>query len=148
MKFFSLLLLTLCCSVINAQDKKTNDDILGVWLTGSGNAKVEIFKKGSNYQGKIVWLVEPINPTTGKPKTDVNHPDKGQHSRPLMGLINLWGFVYKGDNTWEEGHIYDPKNGKEYKCVITMKDKNNLNVRGFVGITLIGRNDAWTRSKL
>jgi uncharacterized protein (DUF2147 family) len=64
-----------------------------------------------------------------------------------MGMINLWGFVYKGDNTWEEGHIYDPQNGKEYKCVITMKDKNKLNVRGFVGITLIGRTDAWTRSK-
>jgi len=116
-------------------------------MTGSGNAKVEIFKKGSSYQGKIVWLVEPINPANGKPKTDINHPDKAQHNRPVMGLINLWGFAYKGDNTWEGGHIYDPKNGKEYKCVITMKDKNNLNVRGFVGITLIGRNDAWTRTK-
>jgi len=67
MKFFSVLVLTLCSSVIIAQDKKTNEDICGVWLTKTGNAKVEIFKKGSSYQGKFVWLVEPINPATGKP---------------------------------------------------------------------------------
>mgnify|MGYP000730874073 CR=1 FL=1 len=62
MKFFSLLVLTLCISVINAQDKKTNDEILGVWMTGSGNAKVEIFKKGKNNENVI-----NKSKTTGEP---------------------------------------------------------------------------------
>lgn len=130
------------------QDKAGGDELLGIWLTGSKNGKVEIYKNGSNYQGKIVWLQEPIDPATGKPKTDVKHPDKSLHQRPVMGLVNLWGFKYKGDLSWENGHIYDPKNGKEYKCIITMKDKNTLDVRGYVGITLIGRTDVWTRTKL
>jgi uncharacterized protein (DUF2147 family) len=130
------------------QEKSGTDDLLGIWLTGSKNGKVEIYKNGSNYQGKIVWLQEPIDPATGKPKTDVKHPDKSLHQRPVMGLVNLWGFKYKGDQVWENGHIYDPKNGKEYKCIITMKDKNTLDVRGYVGITLIGRTDVWTRTKL
>ncbi|MEN9951207.1 MAG: hypothetical protein RLY85_1959 [Bacteroidota bacterium] len=148
MKLFSTMLLTIAVQVLFAQDKQTGDEILGVWLTGSGNGKVEIYKKGNTYQGKIVWLKEPTDPKTGKPKTDLLHPDKAQHSRPLMGLINIWGFSFDGKETWDNGHIYDPKNGKEYKCIITMKDKNTLNVRGYIGITLIGRNDVWTRSKL
>lgn len=130
------------------QDKSGGDELLGIWLTGSKNGKVEIYKNGTTYQGKIIWLQEPNDPATGKPKTDVKHPDKNLHQRPLMGLVNLWGFKFKGDQTWENGHIYDPKNGKEYKCVITMKDKNTLDVRGYIGITLIGRTDVWTRTKL
>ena len=51
------------------------------------------------------------------------------------------------EGNWEKGHIYDPKSGKEYKCTITAKDKNTLNVRGYIGISVIGRTDVWTRVK-
>jgi hypothetical protein len=144
---FSLVLL-FAGQLAFSQDQNGADDILGVWLTGTKNGKVEIYKKGNTYQGKIVWLSEPLNPKTAQPKTDINHPDEKLHTRPILGLINTWGFSYEGDGSWENGHIYDPKNGKEYKCVITMKDKNSLNVRGYIGITLMGRTDVWTRTKL
>ncbi len=122
------------------------DAILGIWKTGEGNGHVEIFKNGNKYQGKIVWLKDPNDANTGKPKTDIQHPDKSNHTRPIMGLVNLWGFTFNG-KTYENGRIYDPKNGKEYKCVMTLKDANTLDVRGYVGITLIGRTDTWTRVK-
>ena len=143
-----LVLLAFGLHFAQGQSKSTADNLLGIWLTGSGNGKVEIYKNGNTYQGKIIWLSEPTDPKTGKAKTDVNHPDQKLHQRPLLGLVNLWGFVASGENEWENGHIYDPKNGKEYKCVISMKDNNTLNVRGYVGITLIGRTDVWKRSKL
>jgi uncharacterized protein (DUF2147 family) len=128
--------------------QKNADQILGTWLTGSGNARVEIYKNANNFQGKIVWLSEPIDLATNKPKTDTKHPNSNLHSRPLMGLINLWGFSYNdNEGNWEKGHIYDPKTGKEYKCTITAKDKNTLNVRGFIGFSMIGRTDVWTRVK-
>jgi uncharacterized protein (DUF2147 family) len=136
-----LLILALNASAQNA------DDILGVWLTGEGNGHVEIYRNGSKYQGKIVWLKEPIDPNTGKARTDIKHPDKENHNRPVLGLVNLWGFVHKGKNEYENGKIYDPKNGKEYKCVMTLKDKDHLDVRGYVGISMIGRTDRWTRVK-
>lgn len=142
------LFITFYSLSVEAQDKQSSDAILGIWKTGSGNGKVEIYKKGDQYLGKIVWLVEPTDPKTGKPKTDIMHPDKALHGRHLLGLINLWGFGYDGNNKWDGGHIYDPKNGKEYKCTITLKDKNTLNVRGFIGISMIGRTDAWSRSAL
>jgi uncharacterized protein (DUF2147 family) len=147
MKFIPLLLYCFSIQFTSAQSKFTGDEILGIWLTGSGNGKVEIYKKGTNYQGRIVWLKDPIDPNTNKPRTDLQHPDKAQHNRPIMGLINIWRFNFDGKETWENGHIYDPKNGKEYKSIITLKDKNTLNVRGYIGITLIGRNDVWMRSR-
>ena len=135
-------------SVHVAKSQKASDQILGIWKTGTGNAHVEIYKNGNTFQGKIVWMSEPIDPQTKKPKTDTKHPDQNLHSRPLLGLVNLWGFKYDEENDhWQDGHIYDPKNGKEYKCTISLKDKNTINVRGFIGISLIGRTDVWTRVK-
>ena len=135
-------------SVHVAKSQKASDQIMGIWKTGTGNAHVEIYKNANTFQGKIVWMSEPIDPQTKKPKTDTKHPDQNLHSRPLLGLVNLWGFKYDEENDhWQDGHIYDPKNGKEYKCTISLKDKNTINVRGFIGISLIGRTDVWTRVK-
>ncbi|MBU3715157.1 MAG: DUF2147 domain-containing protein, partial [Ferruginibacter sp.] len=79
------------------------------------------------------------------PKLDKNHPDEKVRNRPIIGLTNTWGFVYKGDNVWDDGLIYDPKNGNTYDCTITLKNQNTLEVRGYIGISLIGRTDVWTR---
>ncbi len=121
------------------------DAITGVWKTGEGTAMVKIYKNGEKYQGRIVWLKEPIDPETGKAKVDKNHPDAVNHSRPILGLINIWGFSYTEENTWENGNIYDPKNGNTYSCTIKMTNPNTLEVRGYIGVSLIGRTDTWTR---
>lgn len=142
-----ILLLSLLFTSNLIFGQKDAELIIGTWQTGSGNARVEIYKNANTYQGKIIWLSEPIDPETNKPKTDTKHPNVKLHARPLLGLVNLWGFSYNEDGFWENGHIYDPKTGKEYKCTITPKDKNTLNVRGFIGISLIGRTDTWTRVK-
>lgn len=121
------------------------DAVVGVWKTGEGTAMVRIFKNGEKYQGKIVWLKEPNDPETGKPKVDKNHPDESVRSRPILGLINVWGFVHKGENVWDDGNIYDPKNGNTYSCTIKMENPNTIEVRGYIGVSLIGRTDVWTR---
>jgi uncharacterized protein (DUF2147 family) len=124
------------------------DDIIGTWQTGAGNARVQVYKNGDSYQGKIVWLSEPIDPITHQPKTDSKHPDASLHQRPLLGLVNLWGFKFNQEKLeWNGGHIYDPKNGKEYKCFIKQSNNNTLEVRGYIGISLIGRTDTWKRVK-
>lgn len=121
------------------------DAVCGVWKNGEGTAMIKIYKNGEKYQGKIVWLKEPNDPETGKPKTDKNHPDEKVRNRQILGLVNAWGFVYKGENTWDDGNIYDPKNGSTYDCTIKLKSTNILNVRGYIGVSLIGRTDIWTR---
>lgn len=123
------------------------DAIVGTWLTGSKNGRVQIYKQGSQYFGKIVWLKEPNDPKTNQPKTDSNSPDSQKKAQPLLGLVNLRNFSYAGENVWDQGKVYDPENGKEYSCKLTLRNNNTLDVRGYVGISLLGRTDTWQRVK-
>lgn len=120
------------------------DDIIGIWQThGDKPAKIQIYKSGDRYVGKIVNLQFPTE--NGKPKTDKNNPDAGEQGRPLMGLQLLTGFRFDTDE-WDDGHIYDPESGKTYNCTLMLKDANTLKVRGYVGISLFGRTEVWTRT--
>lgn len=118
------------------------DDILGTWLTGNGKAKVQIYKSGDKYNGKIVWLKNPTY-EDGKPKVDKNNSDKTKQSTPIMGLNLLKGFVFD-DDEWEDGTIYDPENGKTYSCNIKMRN-GSLDVRGYVGFSMLGRTQIWIK---
>ena len=57
------------------------------------------------------------------------------------------GFTFDGKNTLENGTIYDPKNGKTYDCKISRDANGNLNVRGFIGISLLGRTETFEKLK-
>jgi uncharacterized protein (DUF2147 family) len=131
------------------------DAIVGIWATdpegGGGQAHVEITRTGDLYSGKIVWLDEPLytaedeDGEKGQPKVDKNNPDEALQSRPIMGLELMSGFKYDGKGTWKKGTIYDPDNGKTYKCKLKLGDDGELNVRGYIGLSMIGRTSRWTR---
>jgi uncharacterized protein (DUF2147 family) len=96
------------------------------------------------FWGKVVWLKEPLR--DGHPKIDINNPKESARNQPIIGLPLLRAFVKSGDNKYTDGEIYDPKNGKTYSCTITYKSDNELSVRGFIGIAMIGRTTKWTRA--
>jgi len=134
---------------VQAQDVKA-DDVVGIWLTQYKDSKVEIYKDGNKYFGKIVWLETPIDSITGKPKVDDKNEDPNLRNRPIMGMKLLENFVFDGDEEWEDGTIYDPKKGKTYSCYMEFPDKNNkdrLKIRGYIGFSLLGRTVYWTRVK-
>jgi uncharacterized protein (DUF2147 family) len=139
------LLIGLVCFLFgNAQ--KNQDDITGIWLTaGKEPAKIQIYKAADNkFYGKIIWLKNPVE-KDGTPRVDANNPDKTKRKNPVNGLQILKGFKFDGDDEWKGGDIYDPESGKTYSSYITLKDKNTLKVRGYVGISLFGRTEVWTR---
>lgn len=140
------LLLFVALSFISATlyAQEEADAILGVWESGSGKARIKIDKSGDVYFGRIVWLKEP-NDETGKPKLDKNNPDESLRAKRLLGYRMLQNFKYVGDKLWEDGTIYDPENGSTYSCTIELKNKNTLDVRGFIGVSLFGRTDVWKR---
>jgi uncharacterized protein (DUF2147 family) len=122
------------------------DAILGKWLNEDKDAHVQIYKESGKYFGKIVWLNEPNEPATGLPKLDDDNEDESLRSRPVMGLILLKDFVYDSDDAeWGDGTIYDPKNGKTYDCYMNFDETGILKIRGYIGISWIGRNTYWTR---
>lgn len=119
-------------------------DIVGVWLNAEKTAKIEIAASGDKYNGKIVWLSEPLR--DGKPKLDIHNEDAALRNRPILGLKILNGFEWD-DGEWDDGTIYDPKNGKTYSCYIK-KQGNELHVTGYIGLSFIGRTAVWTKSQL
>jgi uncharacterized protein (DUF2147 family) len=124
-----------------AQSNSTTkgDAILGVWSNPAKDAKFEIYKKDNKYFGKIIW-------GTGGDTKDSKNPDTKLRNRDLVGLTILKNFVFSGDNTWEDGSIYDPKDGKTYSCKLTLTSANKLDVRGYLGISLFGRTETWTKN--
>ena len=125
------------------QDKK-GDEILGFWWTQEQKAKVEVYKQGSEYHGKIVWLKNPTD-DAGEPRLDKNNSNKELQSRPVMGLNLISGFEYE-KGKWVDGEIYDPENGKTYDCVIKL-DGDRLEVRGYIGLSMFGRTVIWERAE-
>jgi uncharacterized protein (DUF2147 family) len=142
----SFILMILFSTLAKAQSA---DDVLGNWKNGEGTGTINIYKTTSgHYAGKIIWLKEPIDAETGKAKLDKRNPDKKKRSMPTLGLVNLYNFIYdEKDKKYTGGKVYDPKKGKEYSCKMTLVSKNKLDVRGFIGISLIGRTDTWTREE-
>lgn len=119
------------------------DRILGEWLIGNGDVCVKVERIGTEYVGHIAWLKEPIypqgHPLQGRNKIDRFNPDESKRQRPLIGLMVLEKLTYSGNNKWEGGTIYDADSGKTYRCCITLESQNELAVRGYVGLQLIGR---------
>lgn len=133
------------CLPVSAQTNKA-DDIVGTWLNQEATGKVTIYKENGKYFGKLVWLRNPIDSITGKPRTDKLNPDPKLQSNQLIGLINLKNFTFNGKDEWSGGTIYDPKNGKTYSCKINFENNGKLKIRGYVGVSMLGRNTYWTKS--
>ncbi len=137
--FLLVSVFMLCSTLCFAQ---AADPIVHLWYNSEGTAKIQIFKADDGkFYGKIVWLKVPL--VDVKPKVDGNNPNKSRRNDPLNGLMILRGFTKHGDHTYEDGTVYDPKNGKTYSCTINHQG-NTLEVRGYVGISLFGRTAKWT----
>ena len=113
------------------------EGILGKWITESGDAQVEIYQQGNVVNGKIVWLQK------GPETVDKNNKDAKLQSRKLMGVNILSGLSKKNDK-WEGGKIYNPKNGKTYKCAV-WPEGDKLMVRGYLG--MFYETQTWKRAK-
>lgn len=127
------------------------DDLLGVWLNQEQDAKIELYRCGEKYCGKVVWLKEPNYPegsldgVPGTPKLDHHNPAGELRTQPIIGLTIVRDMAPDGDNRWLGGTVYDPKNGKTYRGKLTLISPKRLDLRGYIGITLIGRTATWTR---
>ncbi len=120
-------------------------DVLGSWKTEKRDVQLELFRCGEKICGKIVWLKEPNyidrkDGPVGTTKVDRKNPDPALRNRPILGLQVMKGLTAKGDNRWGNGTCYDPETGKSYKCKMRLKSPDQLEMRGFIGISLFGRN--------
>jgi uncharacterized protein (DUF2147 family) len=144
--FLLILLMAIWSGMTASAQTHKADDILGTWLNQEATGKITLYKENGKYFGKLVWLREPIDTETGKPKTDKENPDEKLKLLPVVGMVNMKNFTFDGKEEWSGGTIYDPKNGKTYKCYIQFEGPAKLKVRGYVGVSLLGRNTYWTKT--
>ncbi len=137
-KLFLLSLILLSYFSVNAQD------VIGKWKTiddktGKTKSIIEIYKDGDKYYGKIVQLLTEENKDGVCRTCETKYKDKN-----IIGLVILKDLKKDGD-TYEDGEIIDPKNGKSYSCYIELVEPNKLKVRGYIGFSLLGRTQYWYR---
>jgi uncharacterized protein (DUF2147 family) len=138
-KLIALIIISFCLVNVGHSQAVTKDAVLGEWIPASKDGKITIFKTGDKYFGKV---------SAGKnsEKKDANNPDEKLRTQPIIGSVILKNFEFTG-KSWENGTIYDPNNGKTYSCNMKMKSPNELEIRGFIGISILGRTTVWTRAK-
>jgi len=128
---------------------QTSDAILGTWWNAEKDGQVEVYKVGSEYRGRIVYVKANFNSDGSSPKRDILNPNEKLRSRVLMGMIILTGLKFNADDKeWTEGTIYDTKSGNTYSCYAKLNADGTLYFKGYLmGMRFIGRSTTWTRVK-
>src|SRR3954464_5205345 len=85
----------------------------GTWLTQTATSRIRVADCGGALCGTIIWLKEPNDEDTKKPKTDKNNSDAAKRSRPLIGVQIVLGMKPAGENKWT-GQVYNAEDGKTY----------------------------------
>jgi uncharacterized protein (DUF2147 family) len=118
----------------------------GHWLTidlsGRPTGIIRIDQVGGEYRG---WI-EKIFPAAGEdPNARCVHCAGERKNQPFIGLNLLWGLTRQGDE-YSGGEILDPRSGRTYRVRLKLEDGGQkLDVRGFIGVSLLGRSLTWLR---
>ncbi len=132
-------ILTLCALMVTVTLFAQTDPIVGKWENPSGEGRIDIYKKGDKFFGKLYWIKD-------SEKKDTKNPDPKLRERLIQGTEILTNFSKKG-SAYEGGEIYDPKSGKTYSCKMTLKGTDKLDIRGFLGVSILGRTETWKKIK-
>lgn len=133
------------CAATQAGEARA-DPAFGHWLTENGRSIVEVAPCADvpgRVCGRIVWSLEPHH-ADGRLKTDANNPNPARRYDPLCGLVLLTGLASGQPGRWSGGKIYNPRDGERYSVRIRAEG-DRLEVRGYLGISLFGRTQTWTR---
>ncbi|MHA6915050.1 DUF2147 domain-containing protein [Ralstonia pseudosolanacearum] len=117
---------------------KTIDD-----ATGKPKGEVQIVEKDGVFSGRVTNILKEED----RAKVCTQCTDD-RRDQPIVGLTILKELKKTGDNEWTGGNILDPENGKVYSAKMSLsEDGRKLNVRGFLGISLLGRTQTWVREQ-
>jgi uncharacterized protein (DUF2147 family) len=128
--------------IVNAQSQT----VLGKWKTvddetGQAKSIIEIYEKSGKIYGKVVEIL-----STDHKKDVCTKCDDSDKNKPILGLVIIVGLTKDGSE-YNGGTILDPENGKKYKCYIALESSDKLKLRGYIGLSIMGRTQYWYRVK-
>jgi len=145
MKKIILILISLILQMFSlSAQKAVPGKIIGVWLRDDNNIKIEIYKAGPQYFGRLIdgnILYEADGIT---PKKDENNAVDRLRRRLLKNLTVLTNFDYEGGRAYG-GEYYDFKTGKWYKSTLRLHGENVLKIRDYTVLSPLGKTTTWTR---
>ena len=118
-------------------------DAFGTWLTSDKEGQVRIVNCGGALCGNLVWLKEPNDPATGRPKTDKHNADASKQSRPLLGVPVVLAMKPSGPGQWS-GQVYNAEDGKTYSGSFTLTGPDTADLKGCV-LSILCKSQTWTR---
>ncbi len=142
------VLVNLSCAVVLATGSSARQDIRGVWIDDSGKGAIELRLCGRQKQsmcGYVVWLRNPKS-RSGKPLRDVLNPKPQNRKRPICGLQVIGRLKPQTNGSWDNGWIYDPKQGKSFDVELRLNGQNTLKVTGYLGVKLFSESFIWRRA--
>lgn len=140
-----MMMLAFGATMIGAQASAGGSDpAYGYWLTENRRAIVEIAPCGNAACGKLIWSAQPRD-ETGHMKLDIKNDDPTMRTRPICGIELIGGFKTAGLGRWEDGWIYNPRDGQKYTALLRALGDQMLEVRGYLGFEFLGKSQVWTR---
>lgn len=141
-----VLVSTLCLTILAHADENSP---IGYWrtiddVTGKQKSIVKIYEVADHtLQGRVM----KIFPRPGKDENEVCTECRDEkHNQRIVGMVILTGMKAADSSKWSGGKILDPLNGKYYSCIIRLvSNGQELSVRGYIGLPLIGRSQTWER---
>jgi uncharacterized protein (DUF2147 family) len=130
--------------IANLVVKASAADAIGTWYTGDKESQVRIVNCGGALCGNLIWLKEPNDPATGRPKTDKHNADASKQSRPLLGVPIVLGMKPSGTGQWS-GDVYNASDGKTYSGSFTLTGPNSADLKGCV-LSILCKTQTWTRA--
>lgn len=120
--------------------------VLGKWKTvddetGEAKSIVEVYEKSGKVYGKVVEILRADH------KKDICTKCEGaEKNKPILGMVIMEN-LKKDGSEYSGGTILDPESGKKYKCYIELESPDKLKLRGYIGLSIMGRTQYWIRVK-
>lgn len=124
-----------------------SDEIVGQWMSEQHNCAVQVYKEGNSFKATLIWFDDTDDPSRPMAtRTDYKNPDKKLRNRRVLGMNVLRGLSYQADtNSWEDGMIYDSKNGHEWNSCAKMDTDGALKVTGYWHFKFLGKSMRFKR---
>ncbi len=118
----------------------------GLWRTIDDNTgKPRSLVRISETNGEYSAVIEKGLLASDTPDAVCDKCKDERKGQRIVGMTIVKGIKLMNGH-YEGGEILDPENGKVYRCLMKLDSTGNqLEVRGYIGIALIGRSQTWTR---
>lgn len=130
-----------------ARAQQPADKILGVWESTDSDPQLrfEFFKKGQQYFGRLLWASNMYEEDGKTPKKDFKNPDKNLQNRSRKGIVNITDLAYESGE-YSGGKLYNPSDGRTYSVKGKLAGENQLDFRGYLGFSILGKTMKFRRT--